>query len=158
LSTPFGGNIRDPHEWMREQEQRTALLLAKAEDVQARLAQNTVSHTSPDRVVTVTVNPGGGLTGLTLTPDADRMDHRQLANLILTTYTQAARQAATHTMEIMTDLVGPNSEALDIVREAMPELPETEDDQRLDDFRRAPRTNIDDDDGFQGFNGGGDRR
>ena len=44
MSTPFGGNIRDPHEWMREQEQRTALLLAKAEDVQARLAQNTVHY------------------------------------------------------------------------------------------------------------------
>jgi hypothetical protein len=48
MSTPFAGNIRDPHEWMREQEQRTATLLAKAQDAQARLAENSVTRTSHD--------------------------------------------------------------------------------------------------------------
>ena len=155
MSAPFAGNIRDPHEWMREQEQRTSALLAKAQDAQARLAENTVRHTSPDRAVTVTVNPGGGMTALELSPDAERMSHRQLASLILTTYNQAARQAATQTMEIMSGLVGQNSEALDLVRRAMPELPETEGEERLQDLRRPPSTQIDDEDGFQGFHGGG---
>lgn len=154
----LSGEIRDPHEWMREQEARTANLLAKAQDAQVQLAQNTVTLASPDRSVTVTVNPGGGLTALSLTPDTERMGHRQLAGLILNTYTQAARQAATQTMQIMSGLVGADSEALDIVRQAMPELPETEQDERLDGLRRPPTTTIDDEDGFQGFNGGGGRR
>jgi DNA-binding protein YbaB len=158
VSTPFTGNVRDPYEWMREQEQRTNALLARAEEAQTRLAENTVTHSSQDRTVTVTVNPGGGMTALELSPEAERMSHRQLASLILTTYNQAARQAASQTMDIMAGLVGPNSEALDIVRDAMPELPETEDEERLEGFRRAPRTDIDDEEGFQGFNGGGDQR
>jgi hypothetical protein len=147
VSTPFTGNIRDPYEWMREQEQRTNALLARAEDARTRLAENTVK-----------VNPGGGMTALELSPEAERMSHRQLASLILTTYNQAARQAASQTMDIMAGLVGENSEALDIVRESMPELPETEDEERLEGFRRAPQTDIDDEEGFQGFNGGGDQR
>ncbi|MFC0111444.1 YbaB/EbfC family nucleoid-associated protein [Kibdelosporangium aridum] len=158
MSVPFAENIRDPHEWMREQEQRTAALLAKAQDAQARLAENSVTRTSQDQVVTVTVNPGGGMTALSLSPEADRMGHRQLAGLILTTYNQAARQAATQTMQIMAGLVGEDSEALDIVRQAMPELPATEQEERLENFGRGPRTDFDDEEGFQGFSDGGDRR
>src|SRR4051812_4644621 len=143
---------------MREQEQRTNALLARAEDARTRLAENTITHSSQDRTVTVTVNPGGGMTALELSPEAERMSHRQLASLILTTYNQAARQAASQTMDIMAGLVGEDSEALDIVRESMPELPETEDEERLEGFRRAPQTDIDDEEGFQGFTGGGDQR
>lgn len=142
----FSGGIRDPHEWLHEQEQRTSALLAKARDAQASLAENSVTLASPDQVVTITVNPGGGMTGLTLSPDADRMGHRQLAGLVMATYNQAARQAATRTMEIMSELVGGDSEALDLVRQAMPAPPEDEDPRRSG-------TNIDDDGGFQGFRG-----
>lgn len=148
-----GGQIRDPHEWLREQEQRTAAMLAKAQDAQVRLAENSVTLASPDQVVTITVNPGGGMTALSLSPDAERMGHRQLAGLIFTTYNQAARQAATRTMEIMSDLVGGDSEALDLVRQAMPAAPES--DERPG---RRPGAGLDDDEGFQGFHDGGDRR
>ncbi|GLZ43604.1 hypothetical protein [Actinokineospora sp. NBRC 105648] len=41
-------------------------------------------------------------------------------------YNQAARRVATRTMEIMSGLVGGDSEALDIVRRAMPVAPEEE--------------------------------
>ncbi|WP_018684156.1 YbaB/EbfC family nucleoid-associated protein [Actinokineospora enzanensis] len=137
--------IRDPQEWVREQEQRTATLLAKAENAQAMLAENSVTATSPDRAVTVTVNPGGGLTSLVLAPEAERLSHQRLSALIMTTYTQAARQAAARTMEIMSGLVGGDSEALDIVRQAMPELPDPD---------PAPDRPRDDDDGFGGVYGG----
>ncbi|OLR93847.1 YbaB/EbfC family nucleoid-associated protein [Actinokineospora bangkokensis] len=139
-----GGTIRDPHEWLRQQEQRTAALLATAQDAQAQLAQNSAVVTSPDRAVSITVNPGGGLTALTLSPDADRMGHRRLAALIMSTYQQAARQAATRTMEIMAGLVGPDSEALDLVRQAMPAAPGPE-------APDAPPST--EDDGFHGFGG-----
>jgi hypothetical protein len=104
--------------------------------------------------VTVTVNPGGGMTALSLSAEAKRIGHRQLASLILTTYNQAAAQ----TMEIMSSLVGQDSEAPDVVRRAMPELPATEQEERLEGFRRGPRTEFDDEEGFQGFHDGGDRR
>ncbi|SER92964.1 Conserved DNA-binding protein YbaB [Actinokineospora terrae] len=145
----FGAHIHDPQEWMREQEQRTAALMAKAQDAQELLAANSVTHSSADRVVSVTVNPGGGLTGLTLSPEAERMRHGQLATLIQATYTQAARKAAARTMEIMSDLVGGDSEALDIVRRSMPADPEPDD---------RPRPHLDDDEGFGGVYGKGDRR
>ena len=90
------------------------------------------------------MNPGGGLTALTLSPDADRMGHRRLAALIMTTYQQAARQAATRTMEIMAGLVGQDSEALDLVRRTMPATGEPED-------LRTPPPDPEDDGGFSGF-------
>ncbi|MGH3468115.1 MAG: hypothetical protein ACRDQF_10335 [Thermocrispum sp.] len=37
MSTP---QVRDPYEWMRQQEQRTAELVAKAERAQSALAEN----------------------------------------------------------------------------------------------------------------------
>lgn len=149
MSEPFTGGIRDPLEWKREQEQRTSALLAKAEEAKLRLAENIVSQTSADHVVTLSVNPGGGLTGLTLTQDADRMPHTQLASLILSTYNQAARKAAEQTMEIMSTLVGPDSGALDILRESMP-MP-VDEQGHAPDARRARRTrDSDPDEGYEG--------
>ena len=63
-----GGSVRDPHEWLREQEQRTAALLAGAQAAQAQLAENSVARSSPDRAVSLTVNPGGGLRSWRRTP------------------------------------------------------------------------------------------
>ncbi|MCG8918418.1 YbaB/EbfC family nucleoid-associated protein [Actinokineospora sp. PR83] len=143
-----GERVRDPHEWLAEQDRRTAAMLAEAQDAQVRLAENTAAVTSSDRVVSITVNPGGGMTALSLSPDADRMGHRQLAVLIMTAYNQAARQAATRTMEIMADPVGRESEALDLVRRAMPVEPEPG-----GGAGGHPGTENDDDGGFRGFGG-----
>ncbi|MEC3977659.1 hypothetical protein [Amycolatopsis sp. H20-H5] len=59
MSVPFGGQVRDPQEWMREQERRGAELLAKAEEAKTELANNIVTLSSRDRLVTVRVIRAG---------------------------------------------------------------------------------------------------
>lgn len=154
VGEPISGYVRDPEEWLRRQERRTEELLAKAEEAKSSLAGNTVTQASPDGVVTIRVNPGGGLTGLTLTRDAERMPHAQLASLIMRTYQLASGKAAGKTMEIMSALVGEQSDTLDFLRSTMPEPIENNDVARPSEV--AERVRYDDEEGFQGFNGRGD--
>lgn len=113
-------HIRDPHEWMREQEQRTAALLAKAEEAKAALAENVVTHVSSDGLVRLQVNPGGGLTSLEISQSAERIPMARLAGIILQTYGQATSAAAARTVEIMSELTGPNSDSLEFLKSTLP--------------------------------------
>ncbi|WP_414937256.1 YbaB/EbfC family nucleoid-associated protein [Amycolatopsis sp. cmx-11-51] len=137
MSVPFGGHVRDPQEWMREQEQRSAALLAKAEQAKADLENNVVTLSSPDRLVTVTVNPGGGLMSLALSPQAQERPPAQLASLIMSTYRKATTRAADRTLEIMAGLTGEDSDAVDFIkstlppREDPPAAPEPDDSARF---------------------------
>ncbi|MFC3448444.1 YbaB/EbfC family nucleoid-associated protein [Amycolatopsis speibonae] len=120
MTVPFGGQVRDPQEWMREQEQRSAALLAKAEQAKTDLENNVVTLSSPDRMVTVTVNPGGGLTSLALSPQAQERPPAQLASLIMSTYRKATTKAADRTLEIMAGLTGEDSDAVDFIKSTLP--------------------------------------
>lgn len=120
MSVPFGGQVRDPQEWMREQERRSAELLAKAEVAKTELANNVVTLTSRDRLVTLTVNPGGGLTSLTLSPQAQDKPVSQLATLIMSTYREATTKAADKTLAIMAGLTGEDSEAVEFIKSTLP--------------------------------------
>lgn len=149
MTVPFGSQVRDPREWMREQEQRTAALLAKAEQAKAELEQNVVTVSSPDRLVTVTVNPGGGLTSLTLSPQAQEKPSAQLASLIMSTYRKATARAGERTLAIMAELTGgEDSEAVEFVKSTLPPQeeprpdPEAEEDARfaVDDPEPSPPT------------------
>ncbi|WP_181777710.1 YbaB/EbfC family nucleoid-associated protein [Amycolatopsis pittospori] len=137
MSVPFGGQVRDPREWMREQEQRSAALLAKAEQAKSDLENNVVTLSSPDRLVTVTVNPGGGLTSLALSPQAQERPPAQLASLIMSTYRKATERAADRTLEIMAGLTGEDSDAVEFIkstlppREEPPSTPEPDDSARF---------------------------
>lgn len=114
-------HIRDPHEWMREQEQRTADLLAKAEQAKAALAENVVTHVSSDGLVRLQVNPGGALTSLEIVQSAERIPMARLAGIILQTYGQATTAAAARTVEIMSELTGPNSDSLEFLKSTLPQ-------------------------------------
>ncbi len=137
MSVPFGGPVRDPREWIREQEQRTAALLAKAEQAKTELENNVVTLSSPDRLVTVTVNPGGGLTSLALAPQAQERPSAQLASLIMSTYRKATERAADRTLAIMAGLTGEDSDAVEFIkstlppREGPPATPEPDDSARF---------------------------
>jgi DNA-binding protein YbaB len=161
MTEPFGARIRDPQEWMREQEQRSAALIEKAEHAKSELAANIVTHSSPDGLVTVTVNPGGGLDALVLSPQAQGKPVVQLSALIMSTYRQATTKAADKTLEIMAGLTGRDSEAVEFIKSTLPprEEPESEppadprfsfDDQETPPPPpppRPPRPQTDDDDG-----------
>ncbi|MDT7728500.1 MAG: hypothetical protein QOI21_5076 [Actinomycetota bacterium] len=126
MTEPFAAQIRDPHEWMREQERRSATLIEKAEHAKSELAANIVTHSSPDRLVTVTVNPGGGLDALVLSPQAQGRPVAQLSALIMTTYRQATTKAADRTLEIMAGLTGQDSEAVEFIKSTLPPREEPE--------------------------------
>lgn len=121
-------HIRDPHEWMREQEQRTAALLAKAEEAKAALAENVVTHVSSDGLVRLQVNPGGALTSLEISQSAERIPMARLAGIILQTYGQATTAAAARTVEIMSELTGPNSDSLEFLKSTLPQPVDAEPD------------------------------
>jgi DNA-binding protein YbaB len=126
MTTP---HVRDPHEWMREQEQRTAALLAKAEQAKAALAENVVTHVSSDGLVCLQVNPGGALTSLEIAQSAERIPMTRLAAVIMSTYGQATTAAAARTVEIMSELTGPNSDSLEFLKSTLPQPAEAEVDQ-----------------------------
>lgn len=113
--------IRDPHEWMGEQEQRTAELLAKAEQAKSALAENVVTHVSPDGLVRLQVNPGGALISLEISQSAERIPMARLAGIILQTYGQATSAAAARTVKIMSELTGPNSDSLEFLKSTLPQ-------------------------------------
>ncbi|ANN16379.1 hypothetical protein SD37_12445 [Amycolatopsis orientalis] len=136
MTVPFGGQVRDPQEWMREQEQRSAALLAKAEQAKTDLENNVVTLSSPDRLVTVTVNPGGGLMSLALSPQAQERTPAQLASLIMSTYRKATTRAADRTLEIMAGLTGEDSDAVDFIKSTLPPREEPRPTAEPDDSAR----------------------
>lgn len=130
MSTP------DPDELLRQLDPGIAELKAKAEQAQEQLVSSSATKRSPDGAVSVTVGPGGNLTGLELTERAYQQSPTQLAALIMRLSGQAQQQVAAVMMEAFTGLVGPNSPALDVLT---PFLPPAPDDQEPE----APQTNPD---------------
>jgi DNA-binding protein YbaB len=110
----------DPQQWAHEQQERTAALLERAEQAKATLEQSQVTVSAPDQSVTVTVNPGGALLELRFSPRAQALTLSQLAARVMATYRRACAEASARTMEVMTDLVGPGSSALDLLRSTLP--------------------------------------
>jgi DNA-binding protein YbaB len=92
----------------------------KSARVQGQLRDLVTTVSSVDGAVTVTVNPEGVLSGLVLSPRAEGMSPAQIANQILQTYEMACSQASARTVEIMSGLVGENSEAMDFLRAQLP--------------------------------------
>lgn len=110
----------DPETWLREQDARIEALKAEAEQAGAALAAARVTRVSQDMSVTVTVNPSGGLEDLLLTARATQLGPTRLAAVVLDTYAKACADAARSTLEIMSGLVGNNSEAMEFLRSTLP--------------------------------------
>lgn len=124
----------DPNEWLRQQQERTAALKEQAEQASAELDGSSVTVSSRDQAVSLTVNPGGILLDLRFGASAGDLSLTQLSDRILRTYQNACTQAAALTVEIMSDLVGEDSAALDFLINALPPLDEDDDgDDRYDD-------------------------
>ncbi|MFL6141549.1 MAG: YbaB/EbfC family nucleoid-associated protein [Labedaea sp.] len=98
------------------------------------LTSTTVAETSRSGAVGVTVNPGGILTDLRLGRPASDLSLIELAAAIMETYQRAIVKAAKRSTEIMTGLVGEDSDAMRFLRAAVPE-PEPDSPRRA----RRPR-------------------
>ncbi len=108
--------MRTPEEIMQSLESRVAVLQEQAGRVEHLLAESATTAASEDEVVTVTVNAGGALTGLQFSPGARGMSGAGLAELTLETYRRATEEAGRKTAEIMSDLIGADSEAADVLQ------------------------------------------
>ncbi|MFD0691576.1 YbaB/EbfC family nucleoid-associated protein [Actinomadura fibrosa] len=122
--------IADPDKWLRDQQARAAAMKERADRAQEELAGSVTTLTSRDQAVTLSVNPGGVLQDLRLSPQADRMSGAQLTASIMETYRKACARSAARTVEIMSEVVGDDSEAMDLLRASLPPLEEDGDDRR----------------------------
>lgn len=109
----------EPARWLAEYDERLASVAAGAQAASASLRQAGGRATSPRGEVTVTVEAGGALEDVTLTPAARQLEVDQLARLIVATARQARQAAGAQVAEIMTKYLG-DGPALEMVTRNLP--------------------------------------
>ena len=135
----------EPDQWLAQYGQKIDQAKQNAAQAETQLGGVGGSATSPDGLITVTVNAAGALENLILRPGVRDMDPERIAGAVLAASTQAQRSAAGRVVEIMNEFIG-DSPALDFVKaqmphgysgdgtdEAEPEPPEKRRDTRPDD-------------------------
>jgi DNA-binding protein YbaB len=120
------GGLGDPDSYVREQSAHFAQLREQAEQARAQLAQNTVTISDGDSIVTITVGAGGVMQSIRFGPRANQLQPAQLSAAVMRTYGQACRQAAARSQQIIGELVGAESPTLQLMRDAVP--PDPDDD------------------------------
>lgn len=109
----------DPDQWLKTYGAKIEQAKQQAEQAVGQLGGVGGSASSPDGLITVTVNATGVLTDLQIKPEARGMDPGEIAAAVLTASTKAQREASGRVVQIMGDFVG-ESPALDFVKAQMP--------------------------------------
>jgi len=109
----------EPDQWLAQYGQKIEQAKQNAAQAETQLGGVGGSATSPDGLITVSVNAAGALTNLILRPGARGLDPEHISAAILTAATQAQRNAAGQVVEIMNEFVG-ESPALEFVKAQMP--------------------------------------
>ncbi|NKE59554.1 YbaB/EbfC family nucleoid-associated protein [Lentzea sp. PSKA42] len=109
----------DPAQWLADYQERLERVAYSARSASASLAEVGASATSPRGEVTVTVNAGGVLGDVALTPAARKLDVDTLA-LIVSTAREAQRLAGARMTEVMASYLG-ESDALHQITSHLPE-------------------------------------
>lgn len=123
------GPTIDPHEWIAAQQANAAQLREKAERVRGELAATSATARSADSAVTVTVGAGGVLQAISFGRTASSLGPERLAAITMRAYASAARDAAVAATAVMSQLVGPDSPTMAVLRDAIPPpLPDEKDD------------------------------
>jgi DNA-binding protein YbaB len=130
LWTDDGGGFVDPNQIVATYEREVGDLAARAEEAKERIKQLIGTATSQDGAVTVTVSGGGALRSISFGPRADELPRERLAAEIMATARQAQGTASQQILEIMSPLLGDDSDAMRFVREQIPEPVEPEEEVR----------------------------
>ena len=109
----------EPDQWLAQYGQKIEQAKQNAAQAESQLGGVGGSATSPDGLITVTVNAAGALENLVLRPGVREIDPERIASAVLAAAEQAQRVAAGRVVEIMTEFVG-ESPALDFVKAQMP--------------------------------------
>ncbi|MFE9743690.1 YbaB/EbfC family nucleoid-associated protein [Actinosynnema sp. NPDC091369] len=109
----------EPDQWLAQYGEKIEQAKRNAAQAESQLGGVGGSATSPDGLITVTVNASGALTDLILRPQLRGEDPERISGAIMTAVAQAQRAAAGRVVEIMTEFVG-DSPALEFVKSKMP--------------------------------------
>jgi DNA-binding protein YbaB len=109
----------EPDQWLAQYGQKIDQAKQNAAQAETQLGGVGGSATSPDGLITVTVNASGALMDLVLRPGVRDLDPERIASTVLAAAGQAQRTAAGRVVEIMTEFIG-DSPALDFVKAQMP--------------------------------------
>jgi DNA-binding protein YbaB len=109
----------EPDQWLAQYGEKIEQAKRNAAQAESQLGGVGGSATSPDGLITVTVNASGALTDLVLRPQLRGEDPERISGAIMTAVAQAQRAAAGKVVEIMTEFVG-DSPALEFVKAKMP--------------------------------------
>lgn len=109
----------EPDQWLAQYGEKIDQAKRNAAQAETQLGGVGGSATSPDGLITVTVNASGALTDLILRPQLRGEDPERISGAIMTAVAQAQRAAAGKVVEIMTEFVG-DSPALEFVKAKMP--------------------------------------
>ncbi|XVS65047.1 YbaB/EbfC family nucleoid-associated protein [Actinosynnema sp. CA-299493] len=109
----------EPDQWLAQYGEKIEQAKRNAAQAETQLGGVGGSATSPDGLITVTVNASGALTDLVLRPQLRGEDPERISGAIMTAVAQAQRAAAGKVVEIMTEFVG-DSPALEFVKAKMP--------------------------------------
>ncbi|KOV89835.1 YbaB/EbfC family nucleoid-associated protein [Nocardia sp. NRRL S-836] len=109
----------EPDQWLAQYGAKIEQAKQQAEQARDQLGGVGGSASSPDGLITVSVNATGVLTDLRIKPEARGMDPGEIASAILAASSKAQREASGRVVQIMTDFVG-ESPALDFVKQQMP--------------------------------------
>lgn len=106
----------DPAQWLADYRDRLERVAYSARAASASLREVGASATSPRGEVTVTVNAGGGLENVRLSPAARRLEADALAALIVATSREAQRLASARMVEVMATYLGDGDALAQITR------------------------------------------
>ncbi|ROP35168.1 YbaB/EbfC family nucleoid-associated protein [Saccharothrix texasensis] len=109
----------DPAQWLADYRERLERAAQGARAASASLREVGATATSPRGEVSVTVNAGGLLDDVTLTPAARRLEADALSVLIVATAREAQRLAGARMAEVMCGYLG-EGEALERITDHQP--------------------------------------
>ncbi len=120
---PAAGHLADAaqlRERIDRSRRRIEAAQSRAQQARATLADSTVTVTSTDHAVTVTVNPAGTLLDVTFGPSAQKLPLPALSHSLLAAYRRAAGDAVERTEAVLRDVLGAGAApALDLVRASL---------------------------------------
>lgn len=123
-----------PDDWIRSFELQAAEQVARSRELSRRLETHTVSASSPEGEVRLTVDSSGGLASLTFGVNARDLPLEELASLVIRTSRRAQAQLATSMSEVASQVLGQGSDTAQFVgnayRERFPEPPDNGEGRR----------------------------
>ncbi|MGB3444808.1 MAG: YbaB/EbfC family nucleoid-associated protein [Actinophytocola sp.] len=116
--------MTDPHAIVDDLDRRTQELLQRAEQTKSDIAKVTGVATSEDGVATATVSATGALLAVSFGRAADKLPKERLAEAVMAAARKAQATAARQVTDLMTPLIGNDSDAMRMLREQLPKLEE----------------------------------